>query len=376
MKTKITLSFGAVAAVASLALSALVGLTTVTAANAADKVKVGFVYLTTPGDHGWTYAHEVARQDVEKHFGDKVETTFVENVPEGPDSARVIRELAKQGNDIIFTTSFGYMDHTIKVAKEFPNVKFEHITGYKRSPNVATGNIRFYEGRYVQGVVAGLMTKSNKIGYLASFPIPEVIQGINAFGIGLRSVNPKAEVSVIWVNSWYDPVKEADAAKVHIAEGADILAQHTDSPAMLQTAQKAGVHGFGQSSDMKAFAPKAQLFSSVNNWGPYYISKIQQMMDGKWSTGDGPDHWAGNTWVGMADDYLVLSPFENMPSDVVAAAAKAAADIKSGKNKIFTGPIKDNSGKIRVPAGKTLNDGELFQTLDYYVDGISGKIPG
>ena len=376
MKTKITLSFGAVAAVASLALSALVGLTTVTAANAADKVKVGFVYLTTPGDHGWTYAHEVARQDVEKHFGDKVVTTFVENVPEGPDSARVIRELAKQGNEIIFTTSFGYMDHTIKVAKEFPNVKFEHITGYKRSPNVATGNIRFYEGRYVQGVVAGLMTKSNKIGYLASFPIPEVIQGINAFGIGLRSVNPKAEVSVIWVNSWYDPVKEADAAKVHIAEGADILAQHTDSPAMLQTAQKAGVHGFGQSSDMKAFAPKAQLFSSVNNWGPYYISKIQQMMDGKWSTGEGPDHWAGNTWVGMADDYLVLSPFENMPSDVAAAAAKAAADIKSGKNKIFTGPIKDNSGKIRVPAGKTLNDGELFQTLDYYVDGISGKIPG
>ena len=376
MKTKNTLSFGAVVAVASLALSALVGLTTVTTANAADKVKVGFVYLTTPGDHGWTYAHEVARQDVEKHFGDKVVTTFVENVPEGPDSARVIRELAKQGNEIIFTTSFGYMDHTIKVAKEFPNVKFEHITGYKRSPNVANGNIRFYEGRYVQGVVAGLMTKSNKIGYLASFPIPEVIQGINAFGIGLRSVNPKAEVSVIWVNSWYDPVKEADAAKVHIAEGADILAQHTDSPAMLQTAQKAGVHGFGQSSDMKAFAPKAQLFSSVNNWGPYYISKIQQMMDGKWSTGEGPDHWAGNTWVGMADDYLVLSPFENMPSDVAAAAAKAAADIKSGKNKIFTGPIKDNSGKIRVPAGKTLNDGELFQTLDYYVDGISGKIPG
>jgi basic membrane protein A len=375
MKTKNTLSFGAVVAVASLALSALVGLTTVTTANAADKVKVGFVYLTTPGDHGWTYAHEVARQDVEKHFGDKVVTTFVENVPEGPDSARVIRELAKQGNEIIFTTSFGYMDHTIKVAKEFPNVKFEHITGYKRSPNVATGNIRFYEGRYVQGVVAGLMTKSNKIGYLASFPIPEVIQGINAFGIGLRSVNPKAEVSVIWVNSWYDPVKEADAAKVHIAEGADILAQHTDSPAMLQTAQKAGVHGFGQSSDMKAFAPKAQLFSSVNNWGPYYISKIQQMMDGKWSTGEGPDHWAGNTWVGMADDYLVLSPFENMPSDVAAAAAKAAADIKSGKNKIFTGPIKDNAGKIRVPAGKTLNDGELFQTLDYYVDGISGKIP-
>ena len=340
------------------------------------KAKVGFVYLTTPGDHGWTYAHEVGRQDVIKHFGDKVETTFVENVPEGPDATRVIRDLAKQGNDIIFTTSFGYMDPTLKVAKEFPEVKFDHITGYKRAPNMATGNIRFYEGRYVQGVVAGLMTKSNKIGYIASFPIPEVIQGINAFGLGLRSVNKDAEVSVIWVNTWYDPVKEADAAKVHIAEGADILAQHTDSPAMLQTAEKAGVYGFGQSSDMKAFAPKAQLFSSVNNWGPYYVSQIQALMDGSWTTGDGPDHWAGNTWAGMADDFLVLTPFENMPADVAKAAQKAADDIKSGTNKIFTGPIRDNTGAEKVPAGKTLNDGELFTTLDYYVEGVVGKIPG
>jgi len=340
------------------------------------KVKVGFVYLTTPGDHGWTYAHEVGRQDVIKHFGDKVETTFVENVPEGPDATRVIRDLAKQGNDIIFTTSFGYMDPTLKVAKEFPEVKFDHITGYKRAPNMATGNIRFYEGRYVQRVVAGLMTKSNKIGYIASFPIPEVIQGINAFGLGLRSVNKDAEVSVIWVNTWYDPVKEADAAKVHIAEGADILAQHTDSPAMLQTAEKAGVYGFGQSSDMKAFAPKAQLFSSLNNWGPYYVSQIQALMDGSWTTGDGPDHWAGNTWAGMADDFLVLTPFENMPADVAKAAQKAADDIKSGTNKIFTGPIRDNTGAEKVPAGKTLNDGELFTTLDYYVEGVVGKIPG
>ena len=376
MKSRSFFSLGAVLTAASVAMFSMADMVGSRAAEAADKVKVGFVYLTTPGDHGWTYAHEIGRQQVEKHFGGKVETTYVENVPEGPDSARVIRELAKKGNDIIFTTSFGYMDHTLKVAKEFPKVKFEHITGYKRSSNMATGNIRFYEGRYVQGIVAGMMTKSNKIGYIASFPIPEVIQGINAFGLGLRSVNPKAEVSVIWVNSWYDPVKEADAAKVHIAEGADILAQHTDSPAMLQTAEKAGVHGFGQSSDMKAFAPKAQLFSSVNNWGPYYIEKIQQLMDGKWNTGEGPDHWAGNVWAGMAQDYLVLSPFENMPADVAAAAAKAAADIKSGQNKIFTGPIKDNTGKERVPAGKTLNDGELFTTLDYYVDGVKGKIPG
>ena len=210
--------------------------------------------------------------------------------------ARVIRELAKKGNDIIFTTSFGYMDHTLRVAKEFPNVKFEHITGYKRSPNMATGNIRFYEGRYVQGVVAGMMTKSNKIGYIASFPIPEVIQGINAFGIGLRSVNPKAEVSVIWVNSWYDPVKEADAAKVHIAEGADILAQHTDSPAMLQTAEKARPW-FWSVKRHESLCAKSSAVCSVNNWGPYYIEKVQQLMDGKWNTGEGPDHWAGNVWL-------------------------------------------------------------------------------
>jgi simple sugar transport system substrate-binding protein len=376
MKTKSFFSLGALVAFASLAVSVLAGVTSITKANAADKVKVGFVYLTTPGDHGWTYAHELGRQQVEKHFGNKVETSYVENVPEGPDAARIIRELAKKGNNIIFTTSFGYMDPTIKVAKEFPNVKFEHISGYKRAANVATGNIRYYEGRYVQGVVAGLTTKSNKVGYLASFPIPEVIQGINAFALGLRSVNPDADLSVIWVNSWYDPVKEADAAKVHIAEGADILAQHTDSPAMLQAAEKAGVHGFGQASDMKAFAPKAQLFSSVNNWGPHYINKINKMIDGTWTTGDGPDHWAGNDWVGMSDDYLVLTPFENMSVDVAQAAAKVAADIKSGHNKIFTGPIKDNTGKIRVPAGKTLNDGELFSTLNYYVEGVKGKIPG
>jgi simple sugar transport system substrate-binding protein len=376
MKLKTLFSIRAVSVALSVSVFGLVSIAGMNSLQAAEKLRAAFVYFTNPGDHGWTYAHDEARKEVQKHFGEKVQTSFVENVVEGPDSVRVIRELAKQGNDVIFTTSFGYMDYTLKVAKEFPDVKFEHISGYKRSPNMATGNVRYYEGRYVQGLVAGLMSKTNKIGYLASFPIPEVIQGINAFGIGLRSVNPKAEVSVVWVNSWYDPVKEADAAKVLIAEGADILAQHTDSPAMLQTAQKAGVHGFGQASDMKAFAPKAQLFSSVNNWTPYYITKIQQILDGKWSTGDGPDHWAGNTWLGMADDYLVLSPFENMPADVTKAATKAAADIKSGKNKIFTGPINDNSGTLRVPAGKTLNDGELFTTLDYYVEGVIGKIPG
>ena len=372
---KLPLILGAILVVAALALFLMPKEEQQEIAAVDGKVKVGFVYLTNPGDHGWTYAHEVGRQDVEKHFGDKVETTYVENVPEGPDSTRVIRELAQQGNNIIFTTSFGYMDPTLKVAQEFPDVKFVHLTGYKRSNNMATGNIRFYEGRYVQGVVAGKMTKSNKIGYLASFPIPEVIQGINAFALGMRSVNPDATVSVIWVNSWYDPVKEADAAKVHIAEGADILAQHTDSPAMLQTAEKAGIHGFGQSSDMKAFAPKAQLFSAVNNWGPYYISQIESLMDGSWTTGEGPDHWAGNTWLGLSDDYLVLTPFENMPDDV-AAAAKAAADKVSGGYNIFTGPFSDNEGNVILKTGESYNDGNLWNDMSYYVEGVNGKIPG
>jgi len=247
----------------------------------ADPKKIGFIYIGPPGDHGWTYMHDQGRQYMESQLGDAVTSTYIENVPENADAVRAIRKLAASGHDLIFTTSFNYMDQTLEVAKEFPNIKFEHITGYKRSKNVATGNIRFYEGRYVQGVVAGLMTKTNKIGYIGAYPIAEVIMGINAFAQGLRSVNKDASISVIWANTWYDPVKEADAAKVHIAEGADILAQHTDSPAMLQIAEKKGALGFGQSTDMSAFAPKAQLFASVNNWGPYYIKKIEQLRNKK-----------------------------------------------------------------------------------------------
>ena len=340
----------------------------------AEPLKVGFLYLTTPGDHGWTYAHEKARQKVQAHFGNKVKTTFVENVPEGPDAERVVRELARQGNKVIFGTSFGYMDPMLKVSKDFPDVYFEHITGYKRSKNMATGNIRFYEGRYVQGIVAGMMTKTNKIGYIAPFPIPEAYQGLNAFAIGMREANPKAEIMVIWANTWADPVKEADAAKVLVAQGADIMAQHTDTPAMLQTAEKSGIHGFGQASDMKSFAPNAQLFSSVNDWSHYYIEKIQQVIDGSWSTGDGPDHWAGNTWKGMADNYLVLTPFENMPSNVKRAAEDAAARIKSGHN-IFTGPIKNNKGKTVIKKGESFHDGNLWQDIFFYAEGIQGEMP-
>ena len=371
---KLPIVLGAMLVVAALALFLMPTQDPKQITAVDDKVKVGFVYLTNPGDHGWTYAHEVGRKDVQSHFGDKVKTSVVENVPEGPDAERVIRELVQQGNEVIFTTSFGYMDPTLRVAKEFPNVKFHHITGYKRSENMATGNIRFYEGRYVQGVVAGLMTTSNKIGYLGAFPIPEVIQGINAFARGLRSVNKEAEVSIVWVNSWYDPVKESDAAKVLIAEGADILAQHTDSPAMLQTAEKAGVKGFGQSSDMHEFAPNAQLFASVNNWGPYYIQQVQKVVDGSWSTGDGPDHWAGNTWNGMGDDYLVLTAFKNMPADVAAKAAAARDGIASGSLNIFEGPMMDNKGNEVLAAGDVLDDGGLWG-MNYYLDGVLGDIP-
>ncbi len=355
--------------------AAFVGAVLLSGAAIAEPTKVGFVYLTTPGDHGWTYAHELGRQMVVDRFGDDVKTTYVENVPEGPDATRIIRELAQQGNEIIFTTSFGYMDPTLKVSKEFPDIKFEHMTGYKRSPNLATGNIRFYEGRYVQGVVAGLMTKTNKIGYIGAYPISEVIMGINAFAQGMRSVNPDAEISVIWANTWYDPVKEADAAKVHIAEGADILAQHTDSPAMLQVAEKNGVLGFGQSTDMAAFAPKAQLFALENNWGPYYIRRIEAVRDGTWSTGDGPDYWAGNTWGGLKDGMLLLSDFANMPASVKAAATEAANGVASGEIQIFAGPLTDNTGKQVIPAGEALSDGDLWG-MNYYLEGVSGQIPG
>ena len=334
-------------------------------------LKVGFVYLTTPGDHGWTYAHERARVILEEKFGDKIETTYVENVPEGPDATRVIRELANQGNQLIFTTSFGYMDPTIKVAKEFPDKHFVHVTGYKRSENVATSNIRFHEGRYIQGVAAGLMTKSNKIGYIASFPIPEVIMGINAFTQGLKSVNKDATVSVIWAMTWYDPGKEADAAKVHIAEGADVLAQHTDTPAMLQTAEEKGAYGFGQGSDMESFAPKAQLFASVNHWDISYIEHIEAALDGTWAAKAAGGNW--DTWCSMKDNCLSVTELKNMPADVTAKVQSVADSISSGSFNVFQGPIITNEGTV-VASGATLNDGDLWG-MNYYVQGVIGKIP-
>ena len=333
----------------------------------ADKTKVGFIYVGPTGDHGWTYRHDIGRQDIEKHFGDKVETTFIESVKYGPDAERAIRAMAKGGADIIFATSFGYMEPMLKVAKEFPNVKFEHATGYKQSKNMSSYGLRLYQARHVQGVIAGMMTKTNKICYVGAFPIPEVIREINTYYLGAKSVNPDVDIDIVWVNTWYDPGKEAQAAKVMIAEGCDMVAQHTDSPAPLQTAEKAGVLGFGQASNQYKFAPKAQLTATIDNWSPYYIQKVQDVMDGTWKSGDYFGH--------MKDDVVQMAPFTNMPDTVKAFAQKIKDGITNGKYFAFTGPIKDNTGKLQLKDGEIADDAHLNGMM-YYVEGIDAKVPG
>ena len=317
----------------------------------ADKLKVGFVYIGPVGDHGWTYMHDQGRQAVEKAYGDKVEVTYMESVKYGPDAERAIRGLAKEGMDIIFATSFGYMEPMLKVAKEFPNIKFEHATGYKTNDNMSVYSGMFYQGRYVQGVIAGHMSKTGKAGYIASFPIPEVIRGINAFYLGAKSVNPDFDIDVVWVNSWYDPVKEGNAAKVLISEGADIITQHTDSPAALQVAEKQGVFAFGQASNMYQFAPKAQLTAIIDDWAPYYIERVGQVMNGTWKKSD--------TWGDMKSGMVKMAPYTNMPNNI----ALIAKDIEK---KVMNGNIDPFNGKYSV--------GELLG-MNKYVKGIDASLP-
>ena len=332
---------------------------------AAAETKVGFVYVGPVGDHGWSYQHDQARQAVEKELG--VKTTFVESVAEGADAERVIRKLASSGNDVIFTTSFGYMNPTLKVAKRFKKVKFEHATGYKRAANVSTYSARFYEGRAILGAIAGKMTKSNVVGYIGSFPIPEVIRGIDAFTLALRKVNPKATVKVVWVNSWFDPGKEGDAAKALIDQGVDIITQHTDSPAPLQVAEKRGVYAFGQASDMAAFAPKAQLTSIVDNWNNYYIERVKAVMDGSWKSTD--------TWDGIKSGMVEMAPYGDVvPQDVRDMAEKIKASIVDGSFHPFQGPIKNQKGELVVKAGEVISDADLSR-LNWYVEGVEGSIP-
>ena len=298
-------------------------------ANADEKLKVGFIYVGPVGDHGWTYMHDQGRQLVESKLGDKVSTTYIENVKYGPDAERVMREMAQSGVDMIFATSFGYMESMLKVAKEFPDVKFEHATGYKTAPNMSVYSSKFYQGRYIQGVIAGHMSKNGKAGYIASFPIPEVIRGINAFYLGATSVNPDFDIDVVWVNTWYDPAKEADAAKVLISQGADIITQHTDSPAALQIAEIEGILGFGQASDMIQFAPKAQLTAIIDDWGPYYVKRVQAVLDGTWETSD--------TWGGMDTGMVKMAEYTNMPASLATIAEELQALITSGELDPFGG---------------------------------------
>lgn len=334
---------------------------------AAEKLKVGFVYVGPIGDHGWTYRHDVGRLAIEKKFGGKVETTYVESVSEGADAERVIRQLATSGHKLIFTTSFGFMNPTLKVARQFPNVKFEHATGYKRAKNVSTYAARFYEGRHIAGLIAGKMTKSNVIGYVGSFPIPEVVRGINAFTLALRSVNSKATVKVVWVNTWYDPGKEGDAAKALLDQGADVVLQHTDSPAPLQIAQKRGKWAVGQASDMTKFGPKSHLTAIVDVWDGYYISRVNAVLKGTWKSQD--------TWGGLKNGLLAMAPYNPaMSKDLIDMAKTAEVEIKSGKRHAFQGPIRNQDGKIVVPAGKVLGDKELL-SMNWYVHGVQGKLP-
>jgi basic membrane protein A len=352
-------------ALATLAVS--LGLAAAAPARAEEPLKVGFIYVGPVGDAGWTYAHDQGRLAMEKNLAGKVKSTYVESVPEGADAERVIRKLAADGNKLIFTTSFGYMNPTEKVAKAFPNVVFEHATGFKTSKNLGTYETRLYEGAYLLGVVAGKMTKSNSLGVVASFPIPEVIRNINAFTLGAQSVNPGIKTKVIWVNSWYDPAKERQAAETLIAQGVDVLNQNTDSPATLQVAQEKGVYAFGWDSDMSKFAPKAHLTASTNNWGDFYTETAKAVIAGTWKSSE--------IHGGLKEGMVKMAPLNPVVS---AAAAKAFEDkkaaIASGKFSPFQGPIKDQSGAIKVAAGAMMPLKELL-SLNYYVQGVEGSIP-
>lgn len=335
--------------------------------QADEPFKVGFVYVGPIGDHGWSYEHNRGREELQAFFGDKVKTSFVENVPEGADAQRVITQLAKAGNDLIFTTSFGFMNPTLKVSKRFKKTIFEHATGYKRAKNMGTYTLRTYEGRYVAGVAAGMLSKTNTIGYIASFPIPEVFRDINAVYMGAKTVNPDIDIKVVWVNTWYDPGKETDAANALIDQGVDIMMQHTDSPAPLIAAQKRGIKGIGQASDMSHFAPDAHVFSIRDNWFPYYLKTTQAVMNGTYQPQD--------FWGGFKDDMLNISSVNtNLPANVKMKIDETYNAIRSGALKPFTGPIKDNSGKLVVEANHTLTDKELSQ-VNWYVEGIKAKMP-
>ena len=333
----------------------------------AEPLKVAWVYIGPVGDAGWTYAHDQGRKAVEAEFGDKVKTTFVEKVPESADAERVIRDLAAQGNKLIFTTSFGYMEPTIKVAQEFPDVKFMHATGYKLAPNVGVYDASFYQDAYISGMIAGAMTKTNTLGFVGSFPIPEVLRNINAFALGAQAINPKAKVKVVWVSTWFDPPKEAEAAQSLINAGADVLLQNTDSSAVLQTAEKNNKYAFGWDSDMSAVAPKAHLASNMIYWGPYYKKAVKDVLDGTWKS-------ERSVWGYKEGTNAVIKIADSVPEDVKKKIEEVQEGLKAGTFDPFKGPIVDTEGKERLPKDQ-LPDQAWKDQVDFYVKGVEGKVP-
>jgi basic membrane protein A len=351
---------------AAAALGLAIG-AAITGAAAQEKLKIGFIYVGPVGDMGYSYQHDVGRKAIEEQFKDKVDTSFLENVNEGPDAERSIEQLVRSGHKLIFTTSFGFMDATAKVAKKYPNVMFEHATGYKRDKNLATYSGRFYEGRYIMGQIAAKMSKTGTLGYIGSFPIPEVVSGINAMMLGAQSVRPDMKVKIIWVNSWYDPGKEAAAARALADQGADVLTQHTDSAAATQFANERGIYSFGQDSDMIKFGPKSQLTAIVENWGPYYVDRVKLALDKKWASGD--------FWGGLSTGIVHMAPFTNMPDDVKKLATETEAAISSGKLHPFKCPVLAQDGKpVECKGGANLDDGQIL-SMNFYIKGIDDKLP-
>ncbi|MDI9408878.1 MAG: BMP family ABC transporter substrate-binding protein [Candidatus Pacebacteria bacterium] len=330
--------------------------------------RVAFVYVTPLTAVGWSHQHDLGRLEMEKNLQGRVSTSFVDNVAEGADAERVIRQLAQAGNRIIVTTSFGYMNPTAKIAEEFPQVSFLHVSGYRSNgTNFANYNGRYYEARYLNGVIAGGMSKTNLIGYIAGFPIPEVVMGINAFMLGARSVNPKAEIRVVWLNSWYDPVLEKQAGLALIAQGADILANQSSSTATVQTAEANGIYAFSYSSDMSAYAPRAQLSGTIQNWGDYYTAAVKQILDGK--------GMPKNIWGGMRENMVSLAPLNPaIPPALAKRVNELKAGIIAGKLQPFAGEIRDQRGKIRIAAGKVASDDDLNR-MDYFVEGVTTEFP-
>ncbi len=338
------------------------------AAIVVEPLKVAFAYVGPVGDGGWTYAHDRARAEVQAAFGDKIVTSYVENVPESADAERVIRDLASQGNKLIFGTTFGYMEPMLKIAPDFADVKFEHATGYKSGPNMRTYDSRTYQGAYMAGIIAGAMTKTNTLGVVGSVPIPEVIRNINSFTMGAQSVNPAIKTNVVWVGEWFNPPKETEAAQSLINGGADVLMQNTDSSAVLQTAEKNGKRAFGWDSDMAAYAPKAHLGSAVINWTPYYTKAVNDALNGTWAT--------GSVWWGVKEGAIdMVNVAEDVPADIKAKINEVRAGFKDGSFAVWTGPIVDNTGKEQIAAATTADDGFLGG-VKFYVKGVQGQVPG